>query len=103
MLRLKRTFKTTVTESSRKSVSSLMRDIIDALGKLTPTSKAQESAIQKSIQMIKRVPSLRTYDKNNGTDRAFDACNDSMDALFNAGIKGDVLNLIDDLIELAQK
>ena len=103
MLKLKRKESVPcVNESSRKSVSSLLRDITSLLNNIHPDSKEQELAIQKSIQSLKRIPYLRSADKNNGTDRAFDACNDSMDTLFKAGIRGDVLKLIDDLIELVQ-
>lgn len=91
-----------VSESSKKSISSLVREILDVLGKMNAESKEQEAAIQKATQLIKRVPYLQRKDREDGTDRAFDACNDSTDALFKTGIRGDTLRLIDDLIDLVQ-
>lgn len=89
-------------ESSRKSASSLVRDIISALEEIDANSDKQEDAINIAIRLIKRVPYLHRKDREDGTDRAFDTCNDSMDALFKAGIRGDVLRLIDDLVEVVQ-
>ncbi len=89
-------------ESSRKSASSLVRDIISALEEIDVKSEEHEEAVEKSIRLIKRVPYLLRKDREDGTDKSFDACNNSMDALFNAGLRGDILRLIDDLVEVVQ-
>lgn len=90
-------------KESSNSVSGLVKLIISQLSDTQALNRQQEEAISQSIALIKRVPNLVRKDRENGTDKAFDACNDAMDLLFNAGIKQNVLKAIDSLVDLVNQ
>lgn len=79
---------------------------IDKLYESLPDERKKDTGLvlKKAALLIKKVPALHSRDKVNGTDKAYDACNDALDMLNNVNMLYALSRIgsptIDDLVSL---
>lgn len=99
---IRRSFRDASVSGTANAVARNIENLYESL----PQDRKGDTGVvlKKAILLIKKVPSLYKKDEENGTDRAFDACNKAMDMLYKVGaLKRISRPNIDDLIDLVNR